>query len=266
MNLHAPSKEGDERNYHAHLLVCTRTFDANKPEGLGNNVREFDSVTHQKAGTENHVEQWREKWEQQVNDALERADIREADGVTVATVNHQSHARRGLEEEPTIKEGTAATAKKRRGEPTDRAEQNAEIRERNHLADEIWHEAQELDVLMRRQAELMAAHTLKEAITPDTEPEPSAEAEPAADVGHELTPRRAQNIAAPQAERDLTASNDNAQPGEATPIKRFKGESDHNYQARVERIQQQEKAEADRAKEAPKLEPHYRPTGRGFRF
>ena len=39
--IHAPSVQGDERNYHAHLLICTRSFDEGKAHGLGNNVRDF---------------------------------------------------------------------------------------------------------------------------------------------------------------------------------------------------------------------------------
>jgi hypothetical protein len=34
LNLHAPNKDGDERNYHAHLMLCTRRFDAAQDSGL----------------------------------------------------------------------------------------------------------------------------------------------------------------------------------------------------------------------------------------
>lgn len=196
MNLHAPNRDGDERNYHAHLLVCTRSFDERKKQGLGNNVRDFDAITHRKAGTENHVELWRAEWERMMNDALKRADIRSEDGLTIEAVSHQSHTRRGLDAEPTVKEGVAATAKKRRGEPTERAAQNDNIRERNteraELAQEITADEQELDLLVRRQAQLLAAREVQERLTSSPE-------KPALP-----TPRSAKDLTAPDVQQELT--------------------------------------------------------------
>jgi len=249
MNIHAPNKEGDDRNFHAHLLLCTRPFDASKPNGLGNNVRDFDAISHQKAKTENHVEMWRERWEEQINDALERADIREEDGVTIKTVSHESHARRGLDAEPTIKEGTAATAKKRRGEHTDRAEQNDEIRERNEerarLEDEIRVEAQELDLLMRRQAELMTAHEIRETITPTKDPTET------------LTPRTAKHLTAPEMQPDLTAANDNAQDPNFG-LERAIWETEEMFQGRVSRAIENAK-EQEQQPTPKKLTPEFTP-------
>lgn len=243
MNLHAPNREGDERNYHAHLLLCTRTFDATKKNGLGNNVRDFDAISHQRAGSKNHVEMWRAKWEQQVNGALERADIREEDGVTIKTVSHQSHARRGIEAEPTIKEGTAATSMKRRGEPTDRADQNDEIRERNaeneRLRDEIRVEAQELDLLMRRQAELMAARDIQRAITPTKDPTEA------------MAPRSAKDLTAPELQQELK----DVGAADHPIFKRMPSETEEKYRARVEKSLER----IERAKLAPK--PELKPKG-----
>ena len=281
-NIHAPSKEGDERNYHAHLLICTRPFDPSKEHGLGNNVRDFDAISHQKAGTKNHVEIWRAEWERQINDALERADIRDADGVTVK-VDHRSYQRQGKEQEPTIKEGTAATAKKRRGEPTDRAEQNEEIRQRNEvnarLAEEIRVEAQELDLLRRRQAELMAAHEIRATITPTNDPTEAMNAREAKDTlaaqWQELTAsndnakpeakttdppepiqRQGQNITARQAERELSVDHENELPA------KLPSESEQKYKARLQRWAEYD--EEDRAKEQPKLELNLEPRGHAF--
>jgi hypothetical protein len=256
MSIHAPNKQGDDRNYHAHLLLCTRPFDAGKPNGLGNNVRDFDAIAHQKTHSENHVETWRVKWEQQINDALERADIREADGTTVVSVSHKSHARRGLEDEPTIKEGTAATAKDRRGEHSDRAAENDEIRARNEenarLREEIRVEAQELDLLVRRQAQMMEARDAQRAIAPTKDPTET------------LAPREAKDRTAPGLERELTADNDNA-PETTTPkYTPFKGESEAQFAARLERMKARDEREQQREKEQPKLELHYRPSGPTF--
>lgn len=173
--IHAPNRDGDERNYHAHLMICTRAFDAAKAQGLGNNVRAFDAVAHQRAGQQNEVELWRETWARQMNDALSRADVQAEGGATV-TVDHRSYQRQGVDQEPTIKEGTAATALKRRGESTERVEQNDTIRERNQersqerteaeqLAREVEAATRQLDTLKRR-AQQMTADQVRAELTP----------------------------------------------------------------------------------------------------
>jgi hypothetical protein len=50
VSIHAPGREGDQRNHHAHLLTTTRRLG---PEGLGEKTRELD----QKQSGE--VERWR---------------------------------------------------------------------------------------------------------------------------------------------------------------------------------------------------------------
>src|SRR3546814_4295774 len=48
--IHAPGREGDHRNHHAHLLTTTRRIG---PEGLGAKTRELDQKTS------GEVERWR---------------------------------------------------------------------------------------------------------------------------------------------------------------------------------------------------------------
>jgi hypothetical protein len=100
VSIHAPGREGDQRNHHAHLLTTTRRLG---PEGLGEKTRELD----QKQSGE--VERWRERWAEMQNVALERAGID-------AQVDHRSHERRGIEQEPTAHMGPSATAIERRAE------------------------------------------------------------------------------------------------------------------------------------------------------
>ena len=131
LNLHAPDEDGDARNYHAHLLLCLRRFDDSEPTGLSRQtVREFDAVACQRAGEENHVTLWREAWEAMLNNALQKGKIKSAEGAPVI-VDCRSYERQGKTQEPTIKEGAVATAKKRRGDVTERGRQNDEIRKRN---------------------------------------------------------------------------------------------------------------------------------------
>ncbi len=244
--IHAPNREGDERNFHAHLLICGRPFDETKEQGLGNKIREFDAISCQKAKTENHVELWRAKWEQQMNDALERAEVRTEDGAIVK-VDHRSYERQGIEQEPTIKEGTAATAKERRGEETERRQINDDIRQRNEeraqLAAEIRADAQELDLLVRRQAELMAAREIHNAITPSDDPTET------------LTARNARHFIAPEAQTEQTAANDNEE--ENFGLERAIWEDEGQFQERVQRAVEHAK-EREQEQQKPDAPARYR--------
>jgi len=62
--LHAPGREGDERNHHAHILLTTREVDA---EGFTTKNRDWNKVEV--------LEGWREAWARDSNAALERAGI-----------------------------------------------------------------------------------------------------------------------------------------------------------------------------------------------
>ena len=153
-SIHAPNHQGDERNHHAHLMLCTRRFDENKVTGFGNKIRELDNIARQRQAKEqaqdNEVEKLREVWAQRLNTALERAQVQTAGGALVQ-VDHRSYERQGIDREPTVKEGVAATALKRRGEPSERVEINTEIQARNaqrdRLKEQIGGAARELDEL-----------------------------------------------------------------------------------------------------------------------
>src|SRR3546814_3691560 len=64
VSIHAPGREGAQRNHHAHLLTTTRRLG---PEGLGEKTRELD----QKQSGEG--ERGRERWAEMPNRALELA-------------------------------------------------------------------------------------------------------------------------------------------------------------------------------------------------
>ena len=59
--LHAPGREGDERNHHAHILLTTREIGA---EGFSTKNREWNA--------KELLEDWREAWARDSNHALER--------------------------------------------------------------------------------------------------------------------------------------------------------------------------------------------------
>lgn len=97
MAIHAPGRQGDQRNHHAHLLTTTRRIGA---EGLGEKSRELDQKTS------GEVERWRGRFAELQNAALERAQLAER-------VDHRSHQRRGIEQEATVHMGPSVMAMER---------------------------------------------------------------------------------------------------------------------------------------------------------
>lgn len=98
--VHAPGREGDQRNHHAHLLTTTRRIG---PEGLGEKTRELDV----KGTAAVEVDQVRERWAVMQNQALERAGLEER-------VDHRSFERQGLDLEPTVHMGPAISNMERK--------------------------------------------------------------------------------------------------------------------------------------------------------
>jgi hypothetical protein len=80
--------------------------------------------------SEERLEEWRESWAYEVNHALAKHDITDR-------IDHRSHAKRGLEELPTVHEGVAARAMENRNIVADRCELNREIRANNHILREL---------------------------------------------------------------------------------------------------------------------------------
>jgi hypothetical protein len=64
--LHAPGREGDQRNHHAHIMLTTREVG---PEGFGAKERDWNA--------KDLLVDWRGSWAEHVNDTLERCDIHE---------------------------------------------------------------------------------------------------------------------------------------------------------------------------------------------
>lgn len=129
--LHKPSRHGDERNYHAHILMTTRRMGA---EGLGEKVRELVDM---KTGRE-EVRHMREFAAERINAALERAGSSE-------WVDHRSFKDRGIEQIPSEHLGVEAAAMERRGEKSGRGDRNRDIAGRNENIEAIQTERQELD-------------------------------------------------------------------------------------------------------------------------
>ncbi|RIK94006.1 MAG: Ti-type conjugative transfer relaxase TraA [Proteobacteria bacterium] len=136
--IHAPDKEGDDRNFHVHMLATTRTIQADGTLGA-KAVIELANKDRQKAGipgtSQGDITDIRRQWAELTNAALERAGIS-------ARVDHRSYADQGIELTPTRHIGTDAVAMQRRGlegveridlHNADRQEQARQITERPEI-------------------------------------------------------------------------------------------------------------------------------------
>jgi len=106
--IHAPGREGDSRNHHAHILTTTRTVTV---EGFGVKTRALDD---KKTGEVEHV---RQAWATLTNQALEQAGHE-------SRIDHRSLQNQGVDREPTAHLGPAATAMERRRERSERGDLN----------------------------------------------------------------------------------------------------------------------------------------------
>lgn len=130
-SIHAPGKEVDQRNYHAHVLCTTRRIFV---QGFGEKTRELD------CRTSGEVEKWRKKWEDLENRALERAGIKER-------VSCRSLEDQAIEHEPGFHHGPAITGILRRGEAS-HVLQRVDL-EASRRLEEIQKERMERDRLER---------------------------------------------------------------------------------------------------------------------
>ncbi|WP_110507696.1 MobA/MobL family protein, partial [Komagataeibacter oboediens] len=158
--LHAPSREGDARNHHVHILTTTREVE---PDGLGKKTRILDAA--KTGGPE--IESLRELWAMQCNEALERHD-------KPARVDHRSYERQGIEKMPTLHLGpTSVTIERKHQAEAERKGEDyqprtfkaRENRRRRGLNERVRELAQELAGVIQkvRAAKKAAASSLVRA-------------------------------------------------------------------------------------------------------
>jgi hypothetical protein len=102
-NIHQPDPQGDERNFHAHILVTTRDVG---PEGFGKKNPDWNHASF--------VSELRHEWARIQNREMQRHL-----GAEAPRVSELSRAARGLADAPQPKMGPSATAMERRGEVTE---------------------------------------------------------------------------------------------------------------------------------------------------
>jgi hypothetical protein len=154
--MHAPSRSGDQRNYHAHIMFTTREL---TPEGLGKKTRILDD---RKTGPQ-EITKLRELAADIINRHLAAAnsDVR---------VDHRSYKERGIAKEPTTHLGPAATEMERRGETSERGDINREAAQANRQAKQ-----NEALVAERNMLDQAIAAERERISSPPTDPEDARE-------------------------------------------------------------------------------------------
>lgn len=119
--LHAPDKQGNGKNWHAHVLFSACSV--SQSGELGKKVAMLDPIAAKRAKQPNAAELLRPYWEKLVNRELERAGLSQR-------VDHRSLEAQGIERQPTVHLGPTATAMERRGA-------ESELGDKNRLAAEL---------------------------------------------------------------------------------------------------------------------------------
>jgi hypothetical protein len=132
---------GKPANPHAHVMTSMRAL---HPTG-------WDSKKNREFEGRAKIEEWRSSWADHANRALKLA------GHDVE-ISHLSHAARGLEEKPQIKEGLATRGIEAKGGISDRMDENRRIRDINkRLRDRLKAiKDRVLEALARRPADVRA--------------------------------------------------------------------------------------------------------------
>ncbi|MCB5197596.1 MobQ family relaxase [Deefgea salmonis] len=165
--IHKPSKVGDHRNHHAHILTSTNKVEG---RGFGNKVRELDLVAHnqniEKRGQPTEIEHLRERWATLTNEALQR------NGVAVR-VDHRTLEAQGITDRaPTQHRGPALDGMLRRGADSDVLQkQAAERLERAKQLGELESEIAKTDSLINDLSSDLAAAKKANEVKPQAEPE-----------------------------------------------------------------------------------------------
>ena len=150
---HEPHKDGDERNYHAHVMFPTRGFDEERADGWAKT--KYRNLSKDTAKDDNGEFILNDEGKKQIRSVVEIKALRETfagfmndqaerEGHAVK-VEHLSFEERGIDREAQKHVGVHATALHRKGEHSERYQENEEIKERNRLAviaekarDAVW--------------------------------------------------------------------------------------------------------------------------------
>lgn len=139
VNIHRPSRDGDDRNHHAHVMLTMREltgdgFGEKRPEWWGG----------EKGRKSDRLAEYREAWAAFQNREAERLNL-------PFRVDHRKLEAQGIDREPEQHEGPHATAMKRKGQETRIGQENADRQERNSAR--VWEHVAALKELAQIAAE-----------------------------------------------------------------------------------------------------------------
>jgi Ti-type conjugative transfer relaxase TraA len=156
--IHAPDRQGSQRNHHAHILFSTRRLEV---DGFGKKTRELDA---QSSGPAETV-RWKEEWAERSANELKRAGfVMEAERwrhghLILAKQVERAHERGDVEfvaenesSKPTVHMGVNVVQMERRGVATERGEQNREIEQTNAKVIDLAAVRRELEIKEMRLA------------------------------------------------------------------------------------------------------------------
>lgn len=143
--MHRPGREGDQRNFHAHILVTTRSV---TPAGFGKKPAEWWSP---KA-----VREWRSAWAEIQNEHLRRHL-----GPDAPQVSHLSLAEQGSDREPGVHLGPTASALERKDIASERGQQNRDTNAHNAKRKELRTDFQATADRLVREAPVIAVPVAK---------------------------------------------------------------------------------------------------------
>ena len=166
--IHAPDREGDNRNHHAHILTTTRQV-SRGPDG----VLVFGAKAHielsdralrairdatiagptrpgDRYGAADEVQAVRELWERVANAALERAGVE-------ARIDARRLEAQGIDREASQHLGPVASEMERRGKSSDRGDGNRQVRDHNMERARLSAEIIDLHAARERRARREAA-------------------------------------------------------------------------------------------------------------
>lgn len=134
--IHLPDAEGDNRNHHAHIMLTTRKLERlesgrialtskSQLEMSNTQLKERDLPT-----ASDELKLIRKQWADLTNDYMKERNI-------PVTIDHRSHAERGLDQLPTQKLGWEASAMERKGIATDKGDYNRMVRDFNQTLNEV---------------------------------------------------------------------------------------------------------------------------------
>ena len=128
--IHEPSKGGNDKNHHAHIMLTTRKAELDTDNNLILTTKTDIELSNTKrksldmSTTQDEIKQIRETWANLANFALEKAGIQEK-------IDHRSYADQGNGLQATIHEGTKVTQLRRQGIDTEISLFNDHVKQQN---------------------------------------------------------------------------------------------------------------------------------------